>query len=78
VEIGGATGLTWDIGDSDGAETSLSYLRGRGASIAGGTNETQRNVIAERALGLPREPSFDTRKPFNEVLRDAKNWTGQL
>ncbi|MEX1007771.1 MAG: acyl-CoA dehydrogenase family protein [Acidimicrobiia bacterium] len=74
MEIGGAAAIAWDTDDAEGNDTATTYLNGRIMSIAGGSNQIQRNLIGERLLGLPREPSFDTDKPFNEVLRDAQMW----
>ena len=39
-------------------------------SIAGGTDESQRNIISERVLKMPKEPSVDTTKPFKDVPRN--------
>ncbi|WP_018506124.1 acyl-CoA dehydrogenase family protein [Parafrankia discariae] len=72
MEIGQGMPLVWR-GD-DGRRAALDYLNSRVWSIAGGSNEMQRNAISERVLGLPREPSFDRGKPFSEVLHNARRW----
>lgn len=40
-------------------------------NIGGGTTEMQLNVVAERLLGLPRDLSDDSRRPFSEIRHNA-------
>jgi alkylation response protein AidB-like acyl-CoA dehydrogenase len=74
MELGGRAAVAWEGEGSPGHTAAVNFLNGRIMSIAGGSNQIQRNIISERLLGLPREPSADGDKPFREVLRDAKRW----
>ena len=57
-------------GDDEVRRWVAAELLGRyGISIGGGTNEVQRNNLAERALGLPKEPGNDRSLPWSETLR---------
>ena len=39
----------------DGGNWHYTFLRSRANSIEGGTTEIQRNILAERVLGLPKD-----------------------
>ncbi|MEK7386626.1 MAG: acyl-CoA dehydrogenase [candidate division NC10 bacterium] len=47
-----AKGSDWAV---DGGAWQHSFLRSRANSIEGGTTEIQKNIIAERVLGLPKD-----------------------
>src|ERR1700722_14171410 len=44
-------------------------------SIAGGTDEIQRNIIAERMLRMPKDPSSDANRPFRDVPKNTTQTT---
>lgn len=79
VELGGVAALTWpDDGPEAGPSLVFDYLDGRHSSIAGGSNEMQRNGIGEQVLGMPREPSYDTGRPYREVIAEVSHLAGEL
>jgi acyl-CoA dehydrogenase len=38
-----------------------------GMRIAGGSDEVMRNIVAERVLGLPKDPGIDSKSPFKDL-----------
>ncbi|MDO8361814.1 MAG: acyl-CoA dehydrogenase family protein [Actinomycetota bacterium] len=57
MRIAGAGGMLVGNDAVSGGALQYAALSTAGVSIGGGTDEIQHNVIGERALGLPKEPS---------------------
>ncbi|MEO7005544.1 MAG: acyl-CoA dehydrogenase family protein [Terrimesophilobacter sp.] len=61
LDLGGEFAIL-DRGAADAPNNgkwALGWLRTRASTIGGGTSEIQRNVLAERVLGQPRDPWVD-------------------
>jgi alkylation response protein AidB-like acyl-CoA dehydrogenase len=62
--------LTGSDGALDGVIAEI-FVSVPATSIAGGTDEIQRNIIAERILQMPKEDTDIDKKPFKDVPRNT-------
>ncbi|HUZ43796.1 MAG TPA: acyl-CoA dehydrogenase family protein [Acidimicrobiales bacterium] len=83
MQILGARGMIHSYDDADRDE--LAKLPGGAAAVAvtaqalgaqalpifGGTDQIQRNIVSERALGLPKEPGDLAKVPFNQLPKNG-------
>ena len=69
TEIIGAESLLAGPDNAEADDVNFLALNAFFTSIGGGTDQIQRNIIAERVLGLPRETEVDRDIPFRDVRR---------
>ncbi len=67
----GAEAMLRERESSDGGRFVQFALSVPSASIAGGSDEIQRNIIAEKLLGLPKDVSVDTDVAFRDVRKSG-------
>jgi len=65
----GAEGMLMGDSARQNGRVQMAGLSSFAASLGGGTNEIQRNIIGERTLDLPREPAVDHDLPFRALRR---------
>jgi alkylation response protein AidB-like acyl-CoA dehydrogenase len=66
-EIVGPEAMLWDPDGPRSGRYAEAMVFAAASSIYGGTDQIQRNVIGERALGLPKEPDPNKGLSFREV-----------
>jgi alkylation response protein AidB-like acyl-CoA dehydrogenase len=75
LEILGAAGMLHEYGAVEGDRTrqriSSAALFSPAPPIYGGTDQIQRNILAEQVLGLPREVLDDPATPFKDLRKNA-------
>jgi acyl-CoA dehydrogenase len=65
--------LTADTGEWGAFSWNELLLSTPALRILGGTEEIMKNILAERVLGLPKEPGIDTKTPFREIRRSGEH-----
>ena len=69
-DLCGADGMLTDRGPLHGSDSHgwhYGFLFARALTIGGGTTQVQRNIVAERVLGLPHDVDVEQGKTWREA-----------
>ena len=69
LKLLGPSATLWGNDAPDNSRWQDQFLSQWASRIGGGTDEVQRNVIGERALGLPRDPVSDKDVPWRDLVK---------
>jgi alkylation response protein AidB-like acyl-CoA dehydrogenase len=72
MDVIGPAAMAWSTAtQGDTGAQVRGFLRSRANTIEGGTSEIMRNILGERVLGLPKEPSIDRDIAWKDVKRSV-------